>query len=75
MWCITFDEMHYPAIFTKGKFFMTCCWLPKMKFCLLTLQTPELEIHVDEFANSVDLDEVDHNEPPHLDLHSLPSSL
>ena len=28
-----------------------------------------------EFANSVDLDEVAHNEPPHLDLHCLSSSL
>ena len=28
-----------------------------------------------EFAHSVDLDEVAHNEPPHLDLHCLPSSL
>ena len=28
-----------------------------------------------EFANSIDLDEVAHNEPPHLDLHCLPSSL
>ena len=28
-----------------------------------------------EFANSGDLDEVAHNEPPHLDLHSLPSSI
>ena len=28
-----------------------------------------------EFANSVDLDEVAHNEPPHLDLLCLPSSL
>ena len=26
-----------------------------------------------EFANSVDLDEVAHIEPPHLDLHCLPS--
>ena len=26
-----------------------------------------------EFANSVDLDEVAHNEPPHLDLHCLHS--
>ena len=25
-----------------------------------------------EFANSVDLDEVAHSEPPHLDLHYLP---
>ena len=28
-----------------------------------------------ECANSVDLDEVAQNEPPHLDLHCLPSSL
>ena len=27
-----------------------------------------------EFANSVDLDEVAHNEPPHLDLYCLLSS-
>ena len=27
-----------------------------------------------QFANSVDLDEVAHNEPPHLDLHCFPSS-
>ena len=27
-----------------------------------------------EFANSVDLDEVAHHEPPHLDLHCLPST-
>ena len=26
-----------------------------------------------KFANSIDLDEVAHNEPPHLDLHYLPS--
>ena len=29
----------------------------------------------DKRANSVDPDEVAHNEPPHLDLHCLPSSL
>ena len=28
-----------------------------------------------KFANSVDLDKVAHDEPPHLDLHCLPSSL
>ena len=28
-----------------------------------------------EFANSVDLDEVAQNEPPHLNLLCLPSSL
>ena len=30
---------------------------------------------IGEFANSVDLDEVAHDEPPHLDLHCLHSSL
>ena len=33
------------------------------------------ETKIAKFANSVDLDEVAHNEPPHLDLHCLPSSL
>ena len=28
-----------------------------------------------EFANSVDLDEVAQNEPPHQDLHCLPSNI
>ena len=30
---------------------------------------------VAEFANNLDPDEVAHNEPPHMDLHCLPSSL
>ena len=38
----------------------------------LTLQVPETKTA--EFANSVDLDEVAHYKPPHLDLHYLPSS-
>ena len=38
-----------------------------------TLQLPETKKA--EFANSVDLDKVAHNEPPHLDLHYLSSSL
>ena len=42
-----------------------------LPFTLLKL--PEAKIA--EFANSVDLDEVAHNEPPHQDLHCLPSSL
>ena len=33
------------------------------------------EMQIAEFANSVDLDEVAHNELSHLDLHCLPSSL
>ena len=39
----------------------------------LTLYLPETKIA--EFANSVGLDEVAPNEPPHQDLHCLPSSL
>ena len=39
----------------------------------LTLSLPEMKIA--EFPNSIDLDEMAHNEPPHLDLHCLPSSL
>ena len=34
-----------------------------------------LETQIAEFANSANLDEVAHNEPPHQDLHCLPSSL
>ena len=41
--------------------------------CILILEPPETKIA--EFANSVDLDEVAHDEPPHLDLHCLPSGL
>ena len=37
--------------------------------------SPFLELFKADFANSVDLDEVAHHEPPHLDLHYLPSSL
>ena len=40
---------------------------------ILTLYLPVTKIA--EFANSVDLDEVAHHEPPHLDRHCLPSSL
>ena len=37
----------------------------------LTLEVSETKIA--EFANSIDLDEVAHNEPPNLDLYCLPS--
>ena len=33
------------------------------------------ETKIAEFANSVDLDEGAHKEPPYLDLHRLPSCL
>ena len=39
----------------------------------LTLKMPVMRTV--DFANSVDPDEVAHNELPHLDLHFLPSSL
>ena len=35
----------------------------------------DFEAKIAEYANSVDLDEVVNNEPPHLDLQYLPSSL
>ena len=41
--------------------------------CLFSLSV--LEKKIAEFSNSVDLDEVTHKVPPHLDLHCLPSSL
>ena len=47
--------------------------IPKILSKDLTLQLPVTKIA--EFANSVDLDEVALHEPPHLDLHCLPSSL
>ena len=34
-----------------------------------------LKMRIVDFANSIDLDEGAHYEPPHLDLHCLPSSL
>ena len=34
----------------------------------------EMKIADSEFADSVDLGEVAHHEPPHLDLHCLSSS-
>ena len=39
--------------------------------CIVIFQT--LEMKIDKFANSVDPDEVAHHEPPHLDLHCLPT--
>ena len=42
-------------------------------FCMLTLKAPNTPIA--EFANTADPDETAHNEPSHLDLQCLPSSL
>ena len=41
-------------------------------FAFLLSGVPEMKMT--ELANNVDLDEVAQNEPPHLDLHCLPSS-
>ena len=43
------------------------------KTWMLTLSV--LEVQIAEFASSVDLDEMAHNEPCHLDIHCLPCSL
>ena len=40
-----------------------------------TLNSLSTRDEIAEFANSVGLDEMAHYEPPHLDLHCLPSSL
>ena len=44
------------------------------KVSLPTKSTQET-IHVAEFSDSIDSDEVAHDEPPHLDLHCLPCIL
>ena len=46
--------------------------LQKMKYiCILlsSVNSKVTEMHRADFANSVDLDEVGHDEPPHPDLH------
>ena len=45
-------------------------WITNIK-----VNATKSETKITEFANSVDLDEVAHNEPPHLSLHCLSSSL
>ena len=44
-------------------------------FCFICLMLSVPETIIAEFANSVDPNEVAHEEPPHLDLHSLLISL
>ena len=53
----------------KVKHKLSLCFI----FIFVTLIVTKMEIA--EFGNSVDPDEVAHNEPPHLDLHCLPSNL
>ena len=45
----------------------------KLQKAILACLVPEMTIA--EFANSLDLAEVAHYEPPHVDLHCLPFSL
>ena len=45
------------------------------EFWLGRVNEPSPEMKIAEFANLVDPDETAHNEPPHQDLHSLPSSI
>ena len=52
---------------------MVCSDTVKIHVHVLTLQVQETKLA--DIANSVDLDEVAHYEPPHLGLHCLPSSL
>ena len=51
--------------------------MPRENFlaALWRLPLQVLETKIADFANSVDLDQVAHNEPPDQDLHCLPSSL
>ena len=41
---------------------------------VLIFTANKIIIHIMEFTNGIDPDEVAHNEPPHLELHCLPSS-
>ena len=40
-----------------------------------TVNSSSTKMKIDNFSNSVDHNEVAHNEPPHLDLQCLPSCL
>ena len=57
--CLPFQRGLTQAVFPHGRV--------KIKLTLKVLKTK-----ITEFANRVDLDEVAHDEPPHLDLHCLP---
>ena len=61
------------VIWVLTPFFRPVCPDISNFYANLTLPVPETKIA--EFANSIDLYEVAHNEPPHLGLHCLPSSL
>ena len=64
-----YAEISSPSPLVKGVEFVRCIQNDTYIKCMISVTK------IAEFANSVDLDEVAHNEPPHLDLHCLPSSL
>ena len=65
--CPSFTPLRFP------RWIAFCNMLFGYPHVSLNLSVPETKIA--EFANSVDLDEVAHHEPPHLDLHRLLSGL
>ena len=69
MWILCLAE---DSLETSSLIFSEKQWKNIYECCLLQLG---LALQIAEFANSIDLDEVAHDEPPHLDLYCLPSSL
>ena len=53
--------------------FGTINLMPQNTIVEKSLKTLNASDEIAEFANNVDLDEVAHDEPPHLELHCLPS--
>ena len=70
------NALHWLSAFRNIIMIVTSLYhlLGMLNICLFKSITTT-ETNIAEFANSVDLDEVAHNEPPHQDLHCLPSSL
>ena len=64
LFCLPF-HLHHLELFLYCKRKCSCF----SAIPVINSSVPETKIS--EFANSVDLDEVAHNEPPHLDLHCL----
>ena len=60
------------TVSTRG-YSMGKCYIASVVSFFNTLGTSDKNSR--NSANSVDLEKVAHNEPPHLDLHCFPSSL
>ena len=72
------ENVARPRYIGQGHLKVLQCWdsnIGRMRMCVLLLQIKVPEMKIAEFANSRDPDEVAHNEPPHLELRCLPSSL